>query len=347
MSKINKEILLFSYNGPIEDSRTQFLFKSVVSQIEMLEGVKVKGVLISLKGTAYIQDHKDLAVFVKKLSVFEKKLGVVISLIDYSIPLYQILKPLTKSTRIKLFKNSSAARIFLDAKAFKKGMSVLVYDKDEDNSRKLSSELVSFGYSVVVAKDDEEYKSLMKGNYYELIVTHSSLNLTTNKSAKAGTKLSLSKKLIANLPLFMDTSVETLVSFTGMEAHKSAHSIKRFNVEASTDSICAVMHFSGDIKGAFVLVFPRDIACIAMESLLGEEVNESDTESILDGVGEFCNIITGSIKTALSNKEIKVLFELPKKFTSLEETFKDIGDDNGIWIDMQLSKKPFYMFISS
>jgi CheY-specific phosphatase CheX len=83
-----------------------------------------------------------------------------------------------------------------------------------------------------------------------------------------------------------------------------------------------------------------------MESLLGEVVDENDDESLRDGIAELCNIITGSVKTVFSNKNIKVTFELPKTYLSLELASNDIGTNIGVWIDMELEKKPFYMFIT-
>ena len=83
-----------------------------------------------------------------------------------------------------------------------------------------------------------------------------------------------------------------------------------------------------------------------MESLLGEEIQESDENSLQDGIGEFCNIITGSAKTIFSNKDLKVLFDLPKTYTSLSKTREYIGGNSGVWINMQLDSKAFYMFIT-
>ena len=346
MNSLNNEIIKLSYNGIIEDRRTKMLINSIVSQIDTAIDKKIRGVLVSLKVTTYENNRKSIASMVKQLSLLSKKINISISLIDYSIPLYQVLKILTQSTKIKLFKTSNAAKLFLDAKAFKKDIDVLIFDKDEENAKKLSQELVKYGYTVIVIKNDDEYNEHIKNKHYDLVVTHSTLNMDLTTSKSSENPLILSKKLISNLPVFMDTAVETLVSFTGLDAHKSAHSIKRFNIKLTTNVISAVMHFNGDIDGSFVLVFPMDIALIAMESLLGEKIDEKDIESIMDGVGEFCNIITGSTKTALSNNDVKVVFELPKKFTSLKSTLEDIGNNNGIWIDMQLAGKPFYMFIT-
>ncbi|MBU1927404.1 chemotaxis protein CheX [bacterium] len=344
MSNIQKEILTFSYNGVIQENKNVFLFKSITDQLKNL--TQAKGVLISLSGIEYDEDLNGFALLVRQINSLSQKIDTSIGFIDYSLPLYKILKTLTKNTSLKLFKNGSAARLFLDSKSFKEGIQVLVYDDDLQNSQKLSQELSHYGYSVTLAKNLADFQQFSSEKRHDVIVTHSTLNLGLSSSNPQKKALSLSKNLIANLPVFMDTAVETLISFTGLDAQKSAHSIKSFDVSLTSDIICSVMRFSGDLEGSFVLVFPKGIAITAIESILGEKVAQDDMDTIMDGVSEFCNIITGSIKTVLSGKDIKVIFNLPKTFTSLQATLGDIGEQSGIWIDMQLNGNPFYMFIT-
>jgi len=110
--------------------------------------------------------------------------------------------------------------------------------------------------------------------------------------------------------------------------------------------IIAAMKFKGDISGIFFLVFPRELALVALEAMLGESLEADDTAAIVDGVAEFCNIITGSAKVTFSSKNLKVLFELPKTYLSVQVALSDSLGSNGVWIDMQLDEKPFYMFIT-
>ncbi len=347
MQNKNNDLIVLKYSGIIQERSNRLLENSILYQLKLIKEKKNKIILVSMQAVKceYKQDNVEL--MVKHLDKLNQKLGLSISLIDYSMDLYRILQKVTKKSKIKLFKNINAANLFLDPKTFKEGMRVLVYDKDEDNSAKLTKELSKFGYSVIRAKTLKEFQTRMNSdNDHDIIITHSALNMDFKGSVPSKNVLKLSKKLIVNLPTFMDTAVETLVSFTGLEAQKSAHGVKRFDTHLNMDIICAVMRFEGDLDGFFTLVFPKDIAIIAMESLLGEKVAEDDEESLKDGVGEFCNIITGSIKTVFSKKDIKVIFDLPKTYASLLETDGFIGHNSGIWIDMQLAGKPFYMFIT-
>ena len=344
----NKEtnLIIFNYTGTIQKATNELLEKSITYKLNIMKDKRLKGIVISLKDTKYDDNFDSIVMMIKKLERLSQTVNLPIALIDYSVGLYQILQKATKRSKLKLFKNFDAANLLFDSKAFKQDMCVLLYESDDANAKSLSKELVKYGYSVILAKDATEFQENMQLKKHDIVISHSTLNLGLNDSSKSKSTLTLSKKLIINLPIFMDTAVETLVTFTGLKAEKIAHSITRFNSEIENEVICAVMHFSGDIEGFFALVFPKEIALIAMESLLGEAIEESDSDTLMDGIGEFCNIITGSAKTTFLNKEIKVVFDLPKKYISLEKTKEFIGSNSGVWIDMQLANKPFYMFIT-
>lgn len=343
----SNRVIVINYIGVIQERNIRVLESSILSKQKTIKEKDIKSVLVSLKGIIYEDNPKSLLIMVKELDKLSQTMNVFISLIDYDDSLYSVLKKLTINSCLKLFKNINIAHLFFDPKIFKKVMCILVYDEDAQNSKKISSELSKLGYTVVIAKDIQEFEERIDEEAHDIIITQSALNEKMARSKYSPKNaLTLSKKLIVNLPIFMDTAVETLVSFTGLEAQKLSHGIKGFDTSIDVNNICAVMHFDGDLEGFFTLVFPKDIAVIALESLLGESIEENDIDTLKDGVGEFCNIITGSTKTAFDKKDIKLVFDLPKTYSSLEATQEYIGENNGIWIDMQLSGKSFYMFIT-
>lgn len=152
--------------------------------------------------------------------------------------------------------------------------------------------------------------------------------------------------MIVNLPLFVDTAVFNLETLTSKKAVKTSHNVQKFNVTLSSDIVSAIMSFKGDVSGCFVLIFPRELAAKSIEAMLGESIDKLNLDEISDGIGEFCNIITGSVKTKFSKKNIKILFELPKRYTTLYATKNALGDNFGIWINMLLDESPFYIFIT-
>lgn len=340
MYQIENELMVVNYVGKMQDQKTTMIVNTVDSMREKIENRRIKGVVFSLRTALY--DTKSLSFLVLKLNSM-RNIGVPVAIVDYSAKTYQALKSITNNTSVRLFKTVQAAQLFFAPKTFKKVLSILVYDEDENNMDQLSSILVRQGYSVHRAKNEEEFSN-RSGNGYDIAITQCRLNISASKPTASA--LPLSKILVQNLPIFMDTAVETLVSFTGLEAKKTSHQIKPFATKLEGDVVTAMMHFKGDIGGHFVLVFPRKVAIMALEAMLGESVKPNDSEAIMDGVGEFCNIITGSAKTKLSKKSIKVIFDLPKTFTALQPLVANIGEENGIWIDMQLDGNPFYMFVT-
>lgn len=337
--------IILNFTGEIDNNNIKALESAILSKKEDIKIQEKKMILVSLKDLAYKNNLNNLKLMINKIDQFTTSMDILLGFIDYSTELYSVLKEMSKNTKIKLFKTEEIARIFLEPKSFKKDTSVLVFDEDEKNSKQLYFVLSKNGYNLVRAKTMEEFLEAIKNENYDVIVTKTLLNEISEEQA-IKTKLSLSKNVIMNLPIFMNKAAETLCSFTGLEAKKVSHSIKNFDITLKKNTISAVMPFKGDLEGYFTLVFPSDIAITALEALLGETVKEEDTETLRDGVGEFCNIITGSAKTEFDTKGIKVLFDLPKTYTSLVDTQNHIGKNNGVWMDMELSGKPFYMFIT-
>ena len=339
-------ILILSYDNTLEESKNTLFANTIASFKELIEEKQIKGIFISLHNMTHTKETLLLEHLVKQLSKAALKIPVPISLGDYSKALFHLLQPLTEQTPLKLFQNINTAILFFNPKSFKKDLSVLLFEEEPKNADKLSTELGKLGYTIIHAKDMEDFKHKAALKNYDMTITQNAFNLSRSEHASTQKSLGLSRELIINLPTFIDTAVNTLVTTTGLEAQKIKHAIMPFNEKISEPSIIAVMKFKGAISGSFFLIFPIDVAIIAIESMLGESISPEDIAVITDGVGEFCNIITGSTKATLSNKEIKVLFELPKTYTSLKSAMGQVSSGNGIWIDMQLNAKPFYMFVA-
>jgi len=346
MFDIKNKIITLDYDGEINEEKNILFSHTIKKQVDSIGKDKIKALFVSLKKTTY-NDHRKLAELIKYLDKDSKTLGVVIGLYDYDKKSYKIAQVIAKKTDIELFNNLDTIKLFVNPKSFKKGLSVLIFDENEENENNMADELSSLGYAITKAKDETDFKKLLESKKYEFCVTQSFLGQKLDKKNKNKPTLKLSKNLIKNLPVFMDTAVETLVTFTGLKAQKLSHSITNFNSNLMSDIVCSIMKFKGDLSGSFVLVFPRQTAIKALEEILGEKVKDDDIDTITDGVREFCNTITGSTKTYLSKKNIKVLFELPRSYTSIKQVHNIISDHNGIWINMQLDEKPFYMFITN
>lgn len=343
---IQNAILILNYDNAIEEAKNTIFANTIANFKTLIEEKQLKGVFISLRNMTYPKETLHLEHLIKLLSKVSQKITVPIAFGDYSKALFHLLQPLSAQTSLKLFQNINTAILFLNPKSFKKDLSILLFEEETTNADKLSIELGKLGYTIIHAKDMEDFKHKASLKNYDMTITQNAFNLSQSEHASTQKSLGLSRELIINLPTFIDTAVNTLVTTTGLEAQKIKHAIMPFNEKISEPSIIAVMKFKGAISGSFFLIFPRDVAIIAIESMLGESINPEDIAVITDGVGEFCNIITGATKATLSNKEVKVLFELPKTYTSLKSATSSVASGNGIWIDMQLNSKPFYMFVA-
>lgn len=342
MSKIMDHSII-DFKDTIDENSIKKLKRDIITKVQVQ---KIANILISLTSFRYLNNLKSLTLLINELEKIAQKIGAAIDFINYSEGLFSILKKITLGTGIKLYKNQDIATLFIKLGAFKDETKVLVFDEDEVNSKKLYFDLCKHGYLIDRAKNMKEFLSGINDDSYDIIVSRTMLNKRSEQKTVNKNTLTISKKVIINLPIFMNKAAETLVSFTGLEAKKISHSIKQFDTTKDTNSICAVMQFTGDLEGYFTLVFPRKIAVTALESLLGEKIKEDDTATLTDGVGEFCNIITGAAKTEFDSKNIKVVFALPKTYPSLNDTHQHVGNNNGVWMDMNLSGQAFYMFIT-
>lgn len=334
---------IIDFRDKIDERSIKILKSTIIAKVKEF---RVRNILVSLKYFESIDNPKIMILFIKELETMAIKMKISIDFIDYSEELFAVLKTFTLNTGIQLFKNIDVATLFIKVGAFKEETKVLVFDPNDENGKKLYFDLCKYGYTIDRAHSMQEFLDGINSESYEIVVSRTFLNKRVEKVTAAKSTLSLSKKLIMNLPVFMSKSAETLKSFTGLETEKIAHSIKDFDMSIDEKSISAVMPFKGDLEGYFTLVFPRGVAIVALEALLGETIRPDDTATLKDGVGEFCNIITGATKTEFDLKGIKVVFELPQTYTSLTETQKRIGTNNGVWMDMQLSEKLFYMFVT-
>ncbi len=340
---VQNEIIICQISEIYNEKSNALLINTLLSFKSTYEDRAIKGIFISLKKTP-LHHSSILESFIKQLDKASHTLHYPIALGDYTKKDFEILKVCTANTQLKLFQNIPTATLFLNPKAVQRELHILLYDEDEQNAQKISSALTVNGHHVIYARSIDDFKQKASAQSYNMTIMQNCLNLkesTLNKPA-----LSLSKELIINLPSFIDTAVNSLVTITGLEACKIKHEIRPF-ATVTDNIVIASMRFKGDIAGNFFLIFPRSLALLALEAMIAESIEENDDETILDGIGEFCNIITGGVKAIFSNKKMKVLFELPKTYLSLNVAISNTSSTNGIWIEMALDKKPFYMFVTA
>jgi len=346
MKSIKDKIVYFTYSGKLDERSNKLLFQELNDMKESINSRKLSGVFISLQNITC--DTKILKILVSELHKIRNSIDVPLSIGEFTTAQFNFLKEETKGTYIKLFKTFGLAQLFLNTKHFKKPLKILMFDdgENEEELDRQASLLTRYEHNIFYTKDMNEFHNKISDPNINFAVSQTKINLIVDKTAQvAPIKLALSRKLITNLPVFIDTAVDNLETMTGLKAQKISHTISLFNKEIDNNIVSAIMQFKGDIEGQFVLIFPKEIALLSIEAMIGEKISEKDTETLCDGIAEFCNIITGGAKTTFSKSDIKVLFELPRTHTSIMATINAIAQNNGIWINMELENRAFYMYI--
>ena len=256
-SIIQHSILIFNYNETILESRNTVLCNTILGQKVTLKEKGIKGILVSLKDAPYSplvkQENPNLENLVAQLDKLSHSIDIPIAIGDYKRDTFSYLKKLSSDTSVKLFQNINTALLFFNPSALKKELAVLIYDEDRENADKIASELVKLGYSIVHAQNAEDFKIKASAKKYDMTITHTAINQNKSKSSTTQS-LGLSKQLVLNLPVFIDTAVNSLVTITGLEAQKIKHEIRPFNEKIPSQVIIAAMKFKGDISGIFFLI---------------------------------------------------------------------------------------------
>lgn len=157
-------------------------------------------------------------------------------------------------------------------------------------------------------------------------------------------KRSINKLLVAELPRFIDATVNTIAMMTNKEAIKSSAKVQPLNCEGTEESLASSIGFYGDLDGMLALIFPTVIAKKACELLIGESSDE--TEEILDALAELVNIIGGRVKSLLQEKQTNVDITLPRTYENIEDIKNILSDNKGVQINLDFEGEQFIFFLT-
>lgn len=178
-------------------------------------------------------------------------------------------------------------------------------------------------------------------NDKSLLETHGG-GATVNKKSKQ----KISKNLIEQLPVFINSTIKSLSILTNKTPIKESLQMSQLTINSQLDNLLASsIGFYGDLDGLIVLVFPKTIAIKACKILLNNQESFSDKE-LEDALAEFVNIVAGTTKSALSDKGIKITITLPRTFLKLNELLHTVEAKNGVQVVMSFDGEPFYFFLT-
>jgi len=80
--------------------------------------------------------------------------------------------------------------------------------------------------------------------------------------------------------------------------------------------VLASISLHGSLKYEYALSLPREVSALIASAIIGEDIDNSATEMIKDGVKEFCNIVCGNIISKLSISGIEMDLSPPQEAVS-------------------------------
>ena len=168
--------------------------------------------------------------------------------------------------------------------------------------------------------------------------------LSQTDSISIKNRKTINKKIIKELPNFIDATVSTIEMMTNAKAIKEAVNVNALLIDSHDGKIASSIGFYGDIDGIVIFIFPREIAKKACELLLGEETD--DIYMILDTLAELVNIVAGKIKMLLATHSININITLPRTYSNLNDLLEIVDNKKGVQVDLAFDNDKFLFFLT-
>jgi CheY-specific phosphatase CheX len=168
--------------------------------------------------------------------------------------------------------------------------------------------------------------------------------LGASSAAAVKNKRTLNKKIVTEIPNFIEATVATIEMMTNSKAIKEAVQMNQIEIGEKENKIASSIGFYGDIDGMVVLVFPEGIAKTACELLIGEKTD--DKELILDTLAELVNIVGGKVKTLLSDANINVDITLPRTYPNIDSLLEVANNKKGVQVNLSFDNDKFLFFLT-
>ncbi len=351
---VNKGVAIYKIISDIDQESAKKFVNTINLNYIIMRNLEIEALVFSLKAVKKCSGT-GLNVLYEKLSKLEKDLKIKVGFVDYSDDVFKILKSVVKGSRVGLFDKTEVLHLFMDKLHLKKGDTVLIFEDEKIEKEKLLAEIISMGYFTIAPNSLDDYNKklaqkssyvvAMRNIYYPYYGESSKESLGTEKIKEAnldGVK-KLTKNLIQELSIFVNSTIETFESMINIKATKVDSKILIFDIEDNS-LMASYINFDGKIDGIIVLLFPKEFAKKAYEALFFEE--SEDENELKDAMKEFANIIGGRAKALLEEKNIHVNISLPKSYSSLAEIKPSIDKKQGVKVTFTLDNLPLYFFLT-
>ena len=194
----------------------------------------------------------------------------------------------------------------------------------------LIKELMDMGY-MFFANEEELFNSK---EYEEAISSNEAIY-------KKGKKIT--KDFILLLPYFINSTVSTIELMTGVKAKKEQPKITEVNIDTTKNYVASSIGFYGDKEGMMILILSEKLTKRISKILLGVEYKSK--EELNDLVGEFANIIVGTVKREIQKHDLKINITLPKVFDEMQNLKNIVINRKGVEVKFYFEDEEFYFYL--
>ena len=194
----------------------------------------------------------------------------------------------------------------------------------------LIQDLNDMGY-LFFANEDELFKSK---EYEEAINSNEAIYKKSKK---------ITKDFVLLLPYFVNSTISTIELMTGVKAKKEQPRITEVTIDTNKKYVASSIGFYGDKEGMMILILSENLTKRISKILLGEEYKTK--EELNDLVGEFANIITGTVKREIEKNNLKINITLPKVFDEIENLQSIVVNRKGVEVKFYFEEEEFYFYL--
>ncbi|NWF66702.1 MAG: chemotaxis protein CheX [Campylobacterales bacterium] len=186
-------------------------------------------------------------------------------------------------------------------------------------------------HDIVIFKDE---KSLLNDSN---LISHAKKYIEKNSS---NIGFSIIKK---SLPQIIESVIESIDTMLDIKCEKKELKAIECNLDLNLKAIASEIDFKGSVNLKLIFVYDLELAKdISKKMLLIEKVGIND---LLDSISEITNILSGAIKTVLSNDGQKISLSTPKTERFILKLFEPIVNKKAIKIEFISNKQPLFLYL--
>jgi CheY-specific phosphatase CheX len=164
-----------------------------------------------------------------------------------------------------------------------------------------------------------------------------------NLSGVSRTNTVITKKIVSILPTVVESSMSIIEVLSSYKAVKKSIVVQELSLNTKEKLLSANIGIYGDISCILIMVFDESIAKKTCNILLKEESNSDD---LLDALGELTHIIASKISQILTKQQIKTNITMPRVFENIDDVVAFQKGNKGAQVNMEIDGKILTLFLA-